>query len=419
MAEWLAGAVVEDIISQGDDRPPAHWRRRAVIALVAVLAVVLVVVNHLPHGHPAAAPKPPLPPPARPFPRPAPVSVHDGGPGGRRSAGTLGLTARWSRTARVPRAGHHPAWYWPGRGTAEPIRGLPYERAGYLFTRLGGGWAVTGESGGAPSCENCPAFPPPAVYYLADHSRSAARVGEATTVAPGAEVAGQPTMWLTTFPAGARFGTVAGTTREYTASGRELSGPVVLPVGYSVVQGTQLGLLLVSITRISAASTYQLWNPAGGKLLRTFDGVIATSARQVAFLTECGFTCPVHVVDLKTGRQTSIKVSYGYAVTGGVFSPDGRYLALAVSFGDGDDGSGLGDQLEVASMATSRLRVVPHTLVGSDILTGFGWAVHGDGLVAEFSFSTSSQMTLWMPRMAALAVASVRHDQRPTELVVG
>ncbi len=319
----------------------------------------------------------------------------------------------------MPRTGHHPAWYWPGRSTAEPIRGLPYDRGGYIFTRLGGGWAVTAESGGAPACGNCPAFPPPPVYYLADDGRSATRVGEATMVAPGVAVAGRPTMWLTSFPPRAATGTVAGTTRDYTGSGHELGGPVVLPVGYTVAQGTPRGLLLVSITQISAGNTYQLWNPAGGKLLRTISGVLAASADQVAFLAGCGFSCPVHVLNLTTGRQTSIEVGGGSAVTGGVFSPDGRYLALAVSFGDDGAGGTLGDQLEVASMPTDRLRVVPNTAVSGDALTGFGWAVHGDGLVAEFSFSTRSQMALWTPGTAALAVASVRHDQRPTELVVG
>lgn len=409
---------MEDIIGQGEERPPGNSRRRLLIALALVVVAVLVVVEHLPSGHHAGHRQAAS---VRQHPRQAtgPDKVRFDGPGATRPTGIVGPTAQWAAATRVPRTGHHPDWFWPGRHRAEPIQGLPYDRSGYVFTRVPGGWAVTGEDGGSPSCGDCPGSPPP-VFYLASRAGSVTRIGAATMVASGAgKVGGQATMWLTTFPGTMPLGTIAGTTREYSATGQALGAPVTLPVGYAVAQGTPRGLLLISITQLSAAGTYQLWNPAGGRLVRTFSGVIAASATEVALRAGCGVSCPVQVVNLTTGRQGSIKVPAGSSVTGGVFSPDGRYLALQVSFGDGSDGGALGAQLEVASMATYRLTAVPHTSVSSDALTGFGWPVAGDGLVAEFSFSTRSQMAIWHPATASLAVASVRPDENPVALVVG
>jgi hypothetical protein len=92
----------------------------------------------------------------------------------------------------------------------------------------------------------------------------------------------------------------------------------------------------------------------------------------------------------------------------GAFSPDGNFLALEVSFANNGDGAALALRLDVASMASGRLTVVPGTWVSSDALIGFGWPAVSDTLVAELSFTSRVQLASWRPGAARLAVAADR-----------
>ncbi|HET7015487.1 MAG TPA: hypothetical protein VFI65_16335 [Streptosporangiaceae bacterium] len=402
---------MEDIISRGEGTPP-RWSRRRRLAVAAALVAVtaLVVAEHLPHGrtaghqrgagrHSTAAGQP-----------------RGGGPGVREveiPSGIAGATGKLPARARLPRTGARPTWYVPAKGATEPIGGLPAVAAGYTFTKLDSGWAIQPEASTQSSCAGCPGVPLPA-YYLADQAQAATRIGAATMVAPG--TGGR--LWLTSFPAGNSLGTRAGTARQYSSAGVPEGPAVTLPEGFAIARGTTAGVLLISITERDPAGFYWLWNPATGKTIRGFWGVIATSATEVAVVRNCVSTCVVNVVNVASGKRTSLKLQGGGRVNAASFSSDGRYLAFAVIFSDGLV-NGAATVLEVASLKTGHLTVVPHTGVSSDALGGFGWPGDDDRLVAELVFSTRTQMAFWKPGTRAPAVTVLRPDQDPADLVVG
>ena len=408
------GAPVEDIISQGQERPPGLSRRRKLLIAAAVLIVAaLAVAEHLPHNGARAH------------------HVSTGGVqyGGGEAiiklraeaptgpSGILGVHVKVPEGIRLPRTGAQPAWYWPGPGSARPIGGLPYDRFGYVFTRVGGGWAIQPDPVGPAGCDNCPG-PPVPVYYLGNQSPSAVRLGSGTMAAPGASAG---LVWLTSFAAGRELGTRPGLAREYTdiAPGEALGRAVSLPYGYTIGEGTPRGLLLVPITEQTSGDADILWNPASHRVLRSFEGVIALSPGQVAMTPPCTATCPVHVYNLTTGRTNVLRLPSGDTATDGDFSPDGRFLALQVSVGDDGDDGALALQLEVADTTSARLAVVPHTWVSSDALEGFGWPGNGDTLAAELTFATRVQVAVWNPARHRLSVADVRSRDYPAALVLG
>jgi hypothetical protein len=427
---------VEDIISHGDERPPGGTRRRLLVAAALVAVVALVVVEHLPHG--------------RGLSQPGGNHVVGGNGVGQRSfrvrvraegpatllpSGIIGQIASWAPSVRLPRTGAQPVWFWPAMGRVAPILGLPSDRYGYVFTRVDGGWAIQPDPPGPPGCRNCTppvpspgragcgdcTGPPTPVFYLADHAQRAITAGSASLVAPAA-VKGQ--MWLTTYRPEADLGRTPGVAQQYNGAGAKVGAPVTLPAGYGITQGTRRGLLLVSLspTERDAGNAERLWDPSTGKVLRSFGGVVAVNATAVAYAPPCVLTCPVHVFNFTSGREVTIKMRPTDAAASGVFSPDGRFLALQVSRGNGDvgDGGASAIQLEVASAASGRAVVVPHVFVSSDALAGFGWPGSRDDLVAEFRFDSTVQMALWDPAAGgSLSVADIKPTQDPAALVVG
>ena len=414
----LGGAAIDDIISQGEDRESRPWPRRLAITAAIVAVLAGVIVNHLPHGgqprrhhhataSPAAVAQPPAP-------------IHPARPDG-----ITGPTASWAASQRLPVAGPQPRWLWPATGRTEAITGLPRARAGYLFTRVLGGWAVQQAAASAVAgCADCagPAMP---VYFLADGARSATPVGVANKVAPAATAGA---LWLTSYPIHADLSSAVGAAQEVTASGPPLGPRFRLPAGYAIDTATARGLLLVPAVQ-RATPTYQLWNPALGHVTRTFSGVIAASANEIAWAPSCVTRCVVRVLHLAPAGQggtrptrpsgTEIRLPAFSSAANGAFSPDGRLLALELTFGNGGNGGGVATQLEVASVASDRLVVVPGSWSSSDALAGFGWPSDDDSLVAELSFMTKVQVASWHLGTGRLAVAVVRPGQNPDELIVG
>ena len=118
-------------------------------------------------------------------------------------------------------------------------------------------------------------------------------------------------------------------------------------------------------------------------------------------------------------RGAEIRLPAFSSAANGAFSPDGRLLALELTFGNGGNGGGVATQLEVASVDSDRLTVVPGSWASSDALAGFGWPSDDDSLVAELSFMTKVQVASWHLGTGRLAVAVVRPGQNPDELIVG
>jgi hypothetical protein len=399
-----------DVLSQGGDREPSRWRRRLVAAVI--LAVLLtVVVLRLPHHRhsppPAGVTVGPVPPRDS---SPPPVPPVPGEP-----SGIIGHTLRWTAGLRLPVTGVQPVWFSPATGRREVIGGLPPNRAGYQFVRLGGGWAVQPGSAARPGCASC-ASPPSPVYFLGDSARSATRIGSADQVAPAA-VPGA--MWLTSYPPDVSLGRAAGIAQEVRVTGAPLHSQVRLPPGYAIDQATDGGLLLSPSVQRPGTTTDLLWDPSAPGAGRMFAAVIAASASRIAWAPRCATACRIHVLDLTTGRATLVGLPAGSSVDSAAFSPDGGFLALQVSAASGGDGGGTATQLEVAAAATGRLTMMPGTGTSSDALVGFGWPAESDRLVAEFSFTTRVQVASWRPGGTRLAVAILRPGQTSASIVVG
>ena len=415
---------MSDILSQGGDRQPGRWPRRLAVIAVAVV-LVIVVVRHFSSEQAAQAHRPGTASTTRPLPQVSPGATAAVPPGSRHLAvepglpvepdGIVGPSVPWDVRLRLPITGEQPVWYWPGTGRTEPIGGLPRSGSGYVFTRVGAGWAV--QPGPAPAfgCGNCADLPQP-VYFLADSAHSVTNVGRAAQVAPAAAAGA---LWLTSFPVGADLSTAAGTALEVSVTGVPLRLPVGLPAGYVIDRATDHGLLLESLIQRGGATIYKLWPLDGGQVSGAFSQVIAASASEIAWTSRCAPLCQVHVVDLATGRETVLRLPRGSSAASGAFSPDGDFLALQVSFGSGGDGGGAAMQLEAASVASGRLTVVPGTWCSSDALIGFGWPVGADSLVAELSFTSKVQVASWRPGAARLAVAVIGPRQNATSLIVG
>jgi len=393
-----------EILGQGGERQPGPWPRR-LAAIAALLLVAGVIAAHLPrHVHAArrAAPRRPATAP----PTAGAAAVPDG---------VSGQTLPWDSSVRLPVAGPRPAWFWPATGRTEAIGGLPPNGTGYQFTSVVGGWAIQAGPGAQRGCSGC-AGPPRPVYFLGDNARSATRVGLADAVAPGA-VPGA--VWLTSYPAEADPGTAAGSAREVSVTGTPLGSPVTLPSGYVIDQATDRGLLLVPAVQRPGPPAYTLWDATGARPSRSFPGVIAATANTVAWAPACDPVCRVQVLDLATGRRTIVTLPGVSSAANAAFSPDGDLLALEVSFYNGGDDGALATQLDVASVASGRLTVVPGSFASSDALVSFGWPVGGDSLIAEMSFTTKVQVTSWRPGATRLAVAGIRPGPDSTSLITG
>jgi hypothetical protein len=125
------------------------------------------------------------------------------------------------------------------------------------------------------------------------------------------------------------------------------------------------------------------------------------------------------VLDLATGRNTVIRLPAASSASNGAFSPSGGYLALQVSSENtGDDGA-LAMRLDLASVASGRLTVVPGTFVSSDALAGFGWPAASNSLVAEFNFESTTQVTSWHPGASELSLAVIKPGSTQASLIVG
>jgi hypothetical protein len=395
---------MDDILSQGGDREPSPRRRRLAVIVLAVLVVAggvayLSVQRH-PHSPAAAVPAP----------------TGSSAPGlPAEPDGIGGPTLPWAASLRLPATGTRPAWFSPATGRSAPIGGLPADSSGYQFIRIGGGWVVQPNSAGKTAHDDY-AVPPLPVWFLADGARSVTRVGTANQVAPAATAGA---LWLTSYPLGADAGTAAGTAREVSLAGASLGAPVRLPPGYVISQATRRGLLLAPVLPQPGTTADRLWDPAAPQDSRTFDAVIAATPTEIAWAPACAAQCRVQVLDLETGRQTAVELPKGSSAASGAFSPSGGFLALQLSLDNtGDDGA-LAMRLDVASVTSGRLTAVPGTFVSSDALVGFGWPASSDSLVAEFTFTTKTQLASWHPGASRLAVTVIPPGPAQAALVVG
>jgi hypothetical protein len=312
-------------------------------------------------------------------------------------------------SVRLLLGGEQPAWLQVPSGRTEPIRGLPGHGSAYQFLPIAGGWIAEPFAPGNASCGSCAPSSPLPVYYIADGSAAASRIGTADVTAPAAAPGA---LWLVSYRAGADRGTAAGTAREVSATGAALGPRLTLPPGYVIDQGTRAGLLLVREQGDSGVFRYELWDPRTRRVTRSFVNVIAESPTRIAWVPACSGRCPVHVLNLADGQTGEISLPGKGTASQGAFSPDGRLLALLEMAGTTAGGQPTTSHLIVATLATGHLTAVPGTTVGSGIGLAFGWRAGSRQLVADVTVSTRGrpewQIALWQPGDTRLSTALAR-----------
>ena len=314
-------------------------------------------------------------------------------------------------SVRLLLTGPRPAWFSLATGRAEPIKGLPWDRWGYLFARVAGGWsALPGTAG--PACGNTCPGPPVLNYFIADGSPRAARI------APGYEVAasdGSGAVWLITFQrSGADISTTPALAQEVTTAGRPLGPRYRLPAGYGITRAVRGGLLLGPVVEAPQEVVMdKLWDPVTRRVVRTFGDVIAAGPQAIAWGPIC-VHCPVRVLNLQTGTNATIPLPRGAwaAPNQGTVSPDGRYLAFPLSAGTAPDGEPALTRIAVIDIRDRRLLAVPGSSLSWDVTKGvlsFGWQPGGHRLIAVLPGSGETiQVASWQPGQARLWVATTQ-----------
>jgi hypothetical protein len=413
-------AAVDDAQTQSDLVAAVLRRHRQhlarVVGLVAVGAIavaavpVSVALRGAGHGRPRSVVTVPAssPTPARssgsPSPRrsspPARARRH------RSPAWLRGLPLPTTTSLRLLVDGRDPAWFSTLTGVLTPVAGLAPSRFPYVLGRLSGGW-VAAPSPKGPACEpQCPG-PELPVYYIADGSATARRIGTnaEAAIVPGT---GQGTLWLSRYPKGTTDTTTAAvTSQEFSRSGRAIGSPVRLPAGFGIYAQVRRYLLLAPNSQGPGRVVYKLWDPSTRRAVRTFTGVIGASASQVVW-DVCG-GCAVRVLDLRTGSVSAIGVPTRTWAYDGTFSSDERFLAVHLSGGVRPDGYATLQSIAVIDLRTRQIRLLVGSALGTNRASSvFGWQGGTDTLVAAVPGPHSvSQIGIWRPGATQLLVRRI------------
>jgi hypothetical protein len=404
-----------------------HRRYLGTIASAAVIGVAVAVVvsvavaargtgpGHVGPGKQptASATTPSSPEPTATSPSSPAPSVTSSRP--RTEPGLLrGLPMPPAEDLRVFLTGRAPAWYSLATGQATPIAGLPPSRFPYALLRVAGGWAAEPSPNGHACLPDCP-DPRLPVFYIADGSVQARRIGVTKERSPGNE---RGVLWLATYPPGTTdVSMTSATAQQVTSSGKRVGSPVRLPAGYLIQQEVGSYLLLSPVLQGPGPVIYKLWNPATQQVIQTFQDVIAAGAHQIAWAS-CGH-CGVRVYDLNTGLSFTIGLQAGSRAYDGSFSADGRLLAVHLSGGITRDGRATLARIGVIDTARRHLRVLSGSTVGVDLpesLT-FGWQGH-ELIAAVTGARQLAQIASWRPGAARMFVRRLSLPPGMT-LVVG
>jgi hypothetical protein len=379
---------MSDILSSGNDREPRwrppRWLGGVAVGLAVVVAVAVALIVHraAPKGAGAVPPAAGARTPARMTGQPL------------SSAARLWLLLGGNAPARLS---------LPAR-RVEPISGLPPDGRGYQLIRLTSGWAALPFPAGA-GCGSCAPQPLP-VYYLPDGARAARRIGTADFAAPAAAPGA---LWLVSYPDGADMEAASGTAQEVSTTGAALGARLRLPAGYAIDQGTRSGLLLVPQQAGPGSVSYELWDPRTGRVTRSLVNVIAAGPAEIAWMPG---SRRVHMLGLPGGHVRELSLPAGSTVYQGMFSPDGRLLALLTATRATAAGHAAATRLMVATLASGRLAEVPGTMVGSANGVSFGWQAGSDRLIADVAVDTRGlpewQIAVWQPGAARLSTVVAR-----------
>ncbi len=294
---------------------------------------------------------------------------------------------------------------------AEPIAGLPLTKAAYVFTRVVGGWSVHPYPAGPRCVPDCAGRPLPN-YFLADGSLTPTRIGPRCAVSASDH---RGAVWLATFRRSTdHIDTVPASAQLVSTDGRPIGPKHRLPAGYLIERAVGSYLLLAAMSQ-PGTPTYQLWDPRTRRTVRGFDNVIAAGPEQIAWIQACA-NCPVHLLNVSTGKSATIPVPQRTWAYNGTFSSDGRFLAVQLSAGVTSDGRATEERIGVIDITSQHLIVIPGSTVSVDKNLSFGWQASSHRLIAVLPKSGGSiQVAYWQPGDAHLLVATT-HIPRQVEV---
>jgi hypothetical protein len=126
------------------------------------------------------------------------------------------------------------------------------------------------------------------------------------------------------------------TVREVAVDGRVTVADVRPPQGRWPVAATNSALAFQVHGSGQGGDQLELWNPPTGKVLRRLPGEYAVASHG-DLLAWCGQPCArLHLTNVATGKEIQVRPpagATGFAPEKGVFSPDGKLLAVPVDTG--------------------------------------------------------------------------------------
>jgi hypothetical protein len=288
-------------------------------------------------------------------------------------------------------------WYSTATGRTEPIAHLP--AADYSFGRVGGGWSAGAWVRESACLPRTCAGPPVRAYFIADGSLTATRIGAGFHVR-ASDRAGA--VWLVSYPRSTdNWRTTPARVQLVSTTGQPLGLRYRLPAGYLLSRGVGNYLLLRSV-RARPPYVSELWDPRTGQVVRRFDNVFATGPGQIAWSPGCR-GCHAQVLNVSTGKSVTIPVHGGPQLSG-IFSDDGRLLAMQPASGNG--------ALGVFNTETGALTIIPGTVLRFSIAIGFSWQPEGHRLIVLAepgnSCSDTTQVGYWDPGDTRLRVATIQ-----------
>jgi hypothetical protein len=297
-------------------------------------------------------------------------------------------------------------WYSAATGHIEPIAGLPPSSGGYEFQRAAGGWVLEPYADLPPQPQYvsppCPpsqcAGDPAPYYFVADSATRATRIGLGYSLDGLCQASRAGALWLVTYPQLTSSLSDGANAQLVSTTGTPL-GPVYRTPGDQNVDRAVGNYLLLTN---STSTEYELWDPVGAAVIRSFPNVIAAGPEQVVWSTGDAGSM-VQVTNVGTGTTTTTQIpGADPAGLNAIMSDDGQLLAVELP----------GGQLAVLNTVTGILTDIQGTAVSTSDWQHFEWQDGGHRLLitAGPNSAAPAQVAYWQPGQARLFVAAVKNQ---------
>jgi hypothetical protein len=188
--------------------------------------------------------------------------------------------------------------------------------------------------------------------------------------------------------------------REVAVDGRVTVGDVRPPEGRWPVAATSSALVFQSHGSGQGGDQLELWNPLTGKVLRRLPGDYSVASHG-DLLAWCRQSCGrLHITNVATGKEIQVRPpagATGFAPEKGVFSPDGKLIAVPVRTGPTwqlavvDVGAGTATRIKGAAVQQDSV-FVDWSASGETVFIAGGR--RGDQRIFEYRLGTASARRL-------------------------